>query len=656
MSLSGKLKNFWITCIAAFAFYPANTINAQISNHQNITINDGLVNNEVTAIYQDTYGFMWFGTRGGLNRYNGYDFSTLRSNPGSTNNLTNQAVEVITEYKNTLWIGNKVGGLNSYDILTDSITHYPSTATIKIQEIKSLLVNPKGDLYIGALHGFFFLQNKKISVIDNTITVFALAQDNKGMIWVGTNKGLYQYNPATKKLEALTADDEKYTLTSIAIDKQSENLYLGTWAKGLIRYNIKSKTFKKFVEPTVAFNNTYRVFIDRSQTIWIGTWGGGLRKFNPQTEKFEDFRIKPVNVYNRDYDIILSITQDNAGILWVGTDGGGICKIDPYGKKFSAITNSVNDKPILSNNHITAVFEDKSGGLWLGTKGGGLLFSKDRKNFTQNGSTDKNSRVNSFFEVNNDLWVGTGDVILIYRNHDFNVTPLTVEYRKGDSLSLSGPKITCIVKDKSGTIWVGTQESGLNRVTGYKDNMPVFKQYPENIGVSGAIQNNRISCMLVDKSNRLWIGTYNGLQLYNRAKDNFELLSQYTSDKLSNNTILSMVEDGLGNIWVGTQQGLNKLNFTTNGNIQIKTFYEGSGFPNDYVHALLADAGNNIWMSTNKGITKYNARLDNFRNFDVRDGLSSTTFSENASYQRGDGEMIFGGINGITVFIRIAFI
>src|SRR6476646_5121771 len=104
-----------------------------------ITIDNGLVNNEVTAIHQDKYGFLWFGTRGGLNKYDGYDFNIIRYNPSSGNNLTNQAVEVITEDKyHTLWIGTKNGGLNSYSLLKDSITHYYPSKNIKIQEIKAL--------------------------------------------------------------------------------------------------------------------------------------------------------------------------------------------------------------------------------------------------------------------------------------------------------------------------------------------------------------------------------------------------------------------------------------------------------------------------------------------------------------------------------------
>lgn len=642
----------------AMLLYCSHSALAQTTLQNNITIDDGLINNEVTAIHQDAYGFIWFGTRGGLNKYNGYDFNVIRSAPGSLNNLSNQSVEVIAEYKNTLWIGNKTGGLNSYDFISDSITHYTPPADVKIQEIKSLLVDKSGALFIGSLHGLYIFRNQQFITIDQQLTVNALAQDDAGTIWVGTVTGLYKYDAKVQHLQPVSlGGDKKIDITSIAISNATQTIFLGTWANGLIKYNIPAQTYTQYLAGTSAgsltMNNTYRVLIDRDQNLWVGTWGGGLCRFNIASSTFERVRIKPFDVYNKDYDIILSVIQDKTGLIWVGTDGGGICKLDPYRKKFQAVTNFGLDKPVLENTHITAVFEAKDGGLWLGTKGGGLSFSRDKKSFMQQDVGIKNLRINTFFENDPDLWVGSGDGLLIFKNYlNGPSRPAIIKRSLTDSTSLSGSKVTAIVKDKSGLIWVGTQENGLNRVLSYKNGVPVFKRYPEQVGVRGAMQNDRISCMLVDKSNRLWVGTYDGLHLYDRENDNFSVIKpgNKTNKGLSNNTILCLAEDSFGTIWVGTQQGLNALSFTDNGNIRIESFYQSPGFPNDYIHGILIDNGNNVWMSTNKGITKYNVQYKNFRNFDMRDGVSSNTFSENASYRKPDGEMLFGGINGLTYF------
>ncbi|MDE3253253.1 MAG: hypothetical protein KGO92_10635, partial [Bacteroidota bacterium] len=629
---------------------------AQTVIQNNITIDDGLINNEVTAIHQDAYGFIWFGTRGGLNKYDGYTFNTLRSTPGAANNPTNQAVEVIAEYKNTLWIGNKTGGLSSYNILTDSITHYHPPADVKIQEIKTLLADNAGNIWIGSLHGLYIYRNGAFVTMDKNLTVNALVQDDQGGIWVGTVLGLYKFDPRANKLQPVNLGPKTIDIASIGINNQTRTLFLGTWGNGLIRYRIQDQSFVKYLANTtpgsLTINNTYRVLVDRDQNVWVGTWGGGLSRFDTATHVFEQIRIKPYDVFNKDYDIILSIIQDKTGILWIGTDGGGVSKIDPYRKKFNAITNFGLDKAILDNTHITAVYEDKHGGLWLGTKGGGLRYSADKKKFIQKDLGVKTIRISAFFEDNQDMWVGSGDGLVIFKDYQHNSRPMLVKRSNTDTTTLSGPKITSIVKDKNGIIWVGTQEHGLNRLLFYKNAIPVFKRYPEQVGVSGAIQNDRISCMLVDKSNRLWVGTYDGLHLYNRKKDSFSVIKADNNDGkgLSNNTILSLTEDSYGTIWVGTQQGLNKLSFQDNGKINIESFYQCPGFPNDYVHAVLVDYENNVWMSTNKGLTKYNIQNKNFRNFDSRDGTSSNTFSENASFVNANGQMFFGGINGVTYF------
>ena len=613
---------------------------SQLNAENNITTDNGLINNEVTAIHQDRFGFIWFGTRGGLNKYNGYDFNTIRSNPGSSNNLSNQAVEVIAEYRNTLWIGNKTGGLNSFDFLTDSITHYDPPKSVKIQEIKALLADKNGNLFIGALHGLYIFRDGKFSIVNDKLTVYAIAEDKKGRIWVGSGIGLSLYNPQLNRLEQIDLGSKRFDVTSIAINNQTETLFLGTWGNGLVKYEIKDQSFKKYLPDQSAESltnkDTYRVFLDRSNNLWVGTWGGGLNKFNVKTGRFQKIEIKPFHVFNRDYDIILSITEDSTGILWIGTDGGGVCKIDPYRKQFKIINNFEGEKPVLANSHITSIYEDGNGGLWIGTKGGGLSHSVDKKSFIKNDFGFPTLRINTFFKNNQDLWVGTGNGLFVLKDYEQPGPRRIIRIidSNKDSQSLSGPKITAIVKDKTGIIWVGTQEHGLNRVVSFNNDKPVFKRYPEQVGISGAIQNDRISCMLVDKSNRLWIGTYDGLHLYNRAKDNFEVIKQNLriENGLSNNTILSIAEDSYGNIWVGTQQGLNKLTFSEDGKLKITSYYQNQGFPNDYIDAILIDKENNAWLSTNKGITKFEVHTNNFRNFDIRDGLSSNTFSENASF------------------------
>jgi ligand-binding sensor domain-containing protein/signal transduction histidine kinase/DNA-binding response OmpR family regulator len=655
--LKNHRQHIFVVLLCVFAQYQLSY--GQSNKEALITIDNGLVNNEVTAIHQDKFGFLWFGTRGGLNKYDGYDFNLLRYNPKSGNNLTSQAVEAIAEdNKYTLWIGTKNGGLNSYNLLKDSITNYFPANNIKIQEIKSLLVDNDGTVFIASTHGLYTFKNGKFKIINDKLAINCIKIDGKRRVWVGASTGFFVLEPRTSTLQLIELGPEIASVNSLVLDEKNDAIYVGTWNNGLFKYQISQKKIEQFLHnsnnpQSISKNDVYRLYLDRSKNLWVGTWGGGLNKFNIYTKKFERIDIKPFNVFNTDYDIILSIEQDITGIIWIGTDGGGICKIDPFKKEFKTITEANSQLNGLTNTHVKSVFQDCRGGLWIGTKGGGLYYSKDKITFVRKNITEKANVVFTFFENNGkDLWVGTANGMLIYNNYiENNDNPIHVINIKKD-YGLSGPKISAIVKDQDQNIWVGTQEHGLNKLIGGNGDDLHFKKYAERTTIKDSLQNSRISCMLVDSKNRLWIGTYNGLHLYNKGKDDFYVFKRnsFKGNTLSNNTILSLAEDNRGNIWIGTQQGLNKMVFKNQNNFKITSFFQQIGLPNDYIHSILVDSFDNIWVATNSGISKFNIKINSFINFDERDGVSSNTFSENSSFEAKDGQMFFGGIRGLTYF------
>ncbi|MGZ3756285.1 MAG: hybrid sensor histidine kinase/response regulator transcription factor [Mucilaginibacter sp.] len=345
--------------------------------------------------------------------------------------------------------------------------------------------------------------------------------------------------------------------------------------------------------------------------------------------------------------------QDRSGVIWIGLDGGGVCKINSSGHGFKNITHSISPSNNLLNTHIRSVFQDSKGGLWLGTKGSGLFYSKNRVYFGHQQPLTSGS-VNVFFENNQkDLWVGSSDGLYIYQNfYNKPPPPLQVVNNFYDTSSLSGPQVTAIVKDQDQTIWVGTQEHGLNKLLAATNGKFRFKRYKAKIGSKGALQNERISCLLVDFKNRLWVGTYGGLYLYNRDKDDFFLFRGEVNGKntLSNNTIISLAQDHKGNIWIGTEQGLNELIYNDLHHYTFKRYFESAGFPNDYVHAIQVDRFDDIWMSTNSGITKLKTKTQTFLNFNNENGVSFNTFAQNSSFLARDGEIFFGGPSGLTYF------
>lgn len=655
----------WIQCtITLLVWGWAGTV-AVYGQHElvsSLTIDRGLVNNEVTSLCQDQYGFLWFGTRGGLNRYDGYEFKLIRNQPRSGNNFTSQYIEVIHEgASGNVWIGTKTSGLNRYDPLRDTIHHHvpPDSLHINIQNIQCLQ-EIDGQLYIGASSGLFGYDLALGSYyrITTKRNILSLLPDGVGL-WVGTDQGLFHYNLLEKRLKELPWDVEgNVQITSIANDTQTGILYLGTWRRGVLAFHpATGRLVQQYVhEPrnpySLSDNNAYRVFLDDTRNLWIGTWGGGLNRLEIKRDAMSRFPLDQQDGDVRQNQIVLSIMQDRSGILWVGTDGGGVYKVDPGRKRFNNIDFASHAHTPVADAYVRSIYTDEQG-IWVGTRANGLYLSTNKRDFKKVPTVIDIKSVRGFFEHGQDLWVCTDQGIIVLEQGPAGSRQLAVVPERGNPESLSGPKINMITRDRDGIVWVGTQESGLNKVIGFADDgKPRFKQYPAEPGKDGALQNERISCMFSDSQGRLWIGTYNGLHLYNHAHDRFTVYQQRNGDpaSLTNNTVLCINEDPNGSIWIGTQHGFNRLVADGDGTISFENHFAQNGFPNDYVHAIEPDKLGNLWMSTNSGIVKYAIDNGEFHNFDTRDGLISNIFSENSSFVSNEGEISFGSIKGVTSF------
>ncbi len=639
-----------------------------------IGINDGLINNEVTAIIQDKNGFLWFGTRGGLQQYDGYEMKLLKNDIGDGENLKSQSIEVLKNgIDNNIWIGTKSGGLSSYDFKTGHIINHTTTtpplAGFNSDYILSILDTKSDKLLVGTWKGFQYFNKKtgQFTIINNIWKTFDIQPDEQDGYWLATNSGLLHLTNDLVNDKRFNFGLPDLNISSIAYDKVRKCLWLCTWKRGVIRFDLATNAFKKYLpipdnSQSLSGENAYKVFIDSKNTVWIGTWGKGLNRFNNTTETFERISLDVPGLYTSNNNIILNIMEDRSGLLWVCTDGAGVFKLDLNKKQFSNIVYDESRKTLMGSTHVISVLVDKSSRLWLGTKNSGIRYSLDWKNFKDldlsklkfPNNSIKSTTSRNFLEDNNTLWVASdAGLIRVYNSKD-KIQPQDIAVPNSkDKNAISGAKLTAIVKEDNGTLWVGTQENGLNKIIGYDaQNKPIFKKYPYAQGTQGALQNERVSCLLIDNKKRLWVGTYKGLHLYLPEQDNFKCFLQTDEPELSisNNTILSLTEDAQGNIWAGTQFGLNKITVDDNRNIKVKTYTVKDGLSSDYIHAIRTDEKGQIWASTNKGINRLNKAVPSFAVFDKRDGLQSSVFSENTSFKTKEGLLFFGGVEGVTYF------
>ncbi|MDB5121495.1 MAG: histidine kinase [Sphingobacteriales bacterium] len=676
MNKSQKIFLLFLILIP-FAFFGAYAQNINLK-FKHIGLEEGLSQTNVICIHQDRQGFMWFGTRDGLNRYDGNKFKIYRNDPGNASSLSNNFIQSIFEdSEGNLWFGTIGGGLNLYNKSTDNFTSY------------------KAD------------KKAKNSISSNYIN--CIKEDRFGKLWVGTTEGLNAFDKKTKKFSHYFYN--KNNSESISDDNVSDvcedykgNLWIATFHGGLNVYNRESQTFTRYKhddqnQSSIASNHLWRLYEDKNKRLWICNRGEGLDLFDPKTKSFIHFKHDEKNANSLCNNTVLSISETN-GSLWIGTENGGVSIFNYDKGVFVNIKKDDIDNSSINNNSIHSIYCDKDGNMWLGTFNAGLNFySKNANTFkhykhTSSSFSLNNNFVLSLFEDSKGrFWIGTDGGGLnqldratgrfksylndpknpnsICSNYVLSITedsdgmiwigtwgggvsvldPIknTFKHFKNDpanAKSLSGNNAFCIREDKNKNIWIGTFNEGLNlydKKTGY------FKHFKKDLSNPYSISSEYIYTIFDDHKSDIWVGTYEaGLGFYNKKTESFTRYTHTSSPtSLSNNGVVCVFEDKKHNIWAGTMSGLNLLN-KSKGTFKIYSIKDG--LAGESIFAILEDKSGNLWLSTNKGISKFDPVNQTFKNYTVEEGIQADEFRPNAAVLAKDGTMFFGGVNGFNEF------
>jgi ligand-binding sensor domain-containing protein/class 3 adenylate cyclase len=596
----------------------------------------GLKANTIYCITQDNIGNIWFGTTGGITRYDGNAFTHFMNTEGLCNNVV---LSILHDKKNNLWIGTKDLGIFRFD--GKRFTRFSEKEGLLNNYISAILEDKSGNLWFGTKEGVVKYDGKsfthfteKEGLINNL--VFSICEDIEGNLWFGTAGGVSKYNGQSfsnfTDKEGLCNNEVR----SILQDK-SGNIWLGT-AGGVSKYD--GRSFTRFSEKEGLSNNTiFSILEDISGNLWFGTWGEGAYKYDGNF--FAHFTEKE-GLIN---DEIYSIFQDKSGIMWFGTRAGGAGRYN--GNSFDHFTCNEG----LSHNQIQSILKDKNGNLWFGTWGAGVC-KYDGKSFSH--FTEKegliNNDVRSIMEDKNGyFWFGTWGGVSKFDGKTF--TQFT------EKEGLCGNIVMSMLQDMSGNLWFGTEGKGVSEYDGKR-----FIHFDTQEGLSGS----NVRSMMQDKNGNIWFGTNGGVTKYDPSEKSGIGMGSFThyteTEGLPNNNIISVLEDQCGNIWFGSSGG-GVIKYDGS---HFNQFTEKEGLCNNGVMSILEDKGGNLWFGTRTGISRLvkesivgisdNFNKDQciisgiFKNYTYEDGFYGVGCNSNSICEDNDGAIWIGANDRLTVF------
>ncbi|MGL1889857.1 MAG: hypothetical protein OCD76_25310, partial [Reichenbachiella sp.] len=672
-----SLKTFIVCVLSLFPGWVHGQKLSSSFKFQNLTNESGLSQSSVTTITEDAKGFIWVGTRNGLNKYDGYDFTIYQHSPDQKGSITDNSIKTLMiDNQDRLWVGTGAGGLLMYDEKADNFIPFDQLSGIESQYLKDIA------------HVF---------------------QDSKGVFWISTiRNGLVRWDEKNKSIKRFVYDERKSDglrsnyLKQFFEDKQGRLWLLSDAGIDQV-YDRKNQVFFKH------YNYSYdqvddlpsryakKMIQDDKDRFWVAT-DGGLSHFDPITGKCINYQ----KIFNNENSLVNNFTKDicirENGKLWIATDDG-VDVFDTELKSFIHIQKRERDNRSLISNYVKGFYKAKNDVIWIASDGGVSIYDEKKEQFELfqfqyfDNSSYGGTNVYAVYKDLNNLWVGT-DAGLFIHNRSTNESNSYINDPL-DTTSISNNSVKIITKDSEGNIWIGT-DGGFSRV--YQQGKKKRLQF-ENFTIDDKLSVNNVLTIVESEEHHLWVGTWAGglikfdldkqkvvenwggfnietyglnssvvwviyrdskgrmwvvtsteIGLYDNKTDSFKsyVHQPNVSNSLSSSRPTCMIEDYEGYFWIGTMDGgLNKFD------ADLGTFEKIDPVPNfgsKTIFSILEDSTSQLWMSTSDGVISYQPKTKKSKKYSVNNGLQSKEYNLNAGFEGLEGQMYFGGPNGLNIF------
>jgi ligand-binding sensor domain-containing protein/signal transduction histidine kinase/DNA-binding response OmpR family regulator len=635
-----------------------------------ITTKDGLSQNSVMAIMQDKFGFMWFGTRDGLNMYNGVNISIYNHDSSNPNSLSNSHITHLAEdSQGNLWIST-LDGLTKFERETESFHRYYIPELQAESAILCTFEDSRNNLWVGARAGLFLFDRKEnklkpadfspSSSLQPDRLITCIFEDSTGDIWFGTmSDGVFIYSSESDemiRLDMETSPAMNHDRVETIAEDHDGNIWLGTYGGGVNIWERNSNSFRFLIKNDTGSglnNNLVRSILnDHNGHMWIGTFNG-LNVFDPVTDEMQLYTADGSTSHSMNNGSIRALYQDRQGTIWIGTYFGGVNIFDPVSQRFKQYIYSSDSNNSLSYNVVSSIVEDEHNNLWIGTERGGLNLYDRKLNHFEVFMPDYDAidelplfTIKSLFLDGDKIWIGThrrGMYLFDIRKSLFS--RIFDSTRTGPDLS--NAIINTIFKDRNGYLWLCTESyGGLFKFDPRTMNIVPFDL---QVIVHEKIQNSEVRSIFQDDFGNFWVATKRrGIILFNEETGYVDGFSSDDHNPLSlqSNQVYHITQDSDKNIWVSTYgAGIGKFDRISKG---FDFSYSALGLLHDKVNGILEDANGNLWISTNRGVSWFDKSTNSFRNFDYQGELSLSELTEGAFHLgKYSGNMYFGGIDGL---------
>jgi len=650
---------------------------------KHLSINDGLSQNAVFSISQDLDGFMWFGTKDGLNKFDGYSFTVYHNELNNSNSIdANYITALYTDSHGILWAGTENGMVNRYIKSSDSFERIAlplrNSLSKNTTEIKVISEDRNGTIWVGtgdngifklpisnnqvqhnAIKQYFQDEKQKSYLSNNTIR--GLYADEKGFLWIATKEGLNRMDINRENFTSFYFDIKHPDAEATTLDLAVTAIYPAgdgyLWfatLSGLVKFNTNDFSHEVFPHHFnihgYGWGEITKIVKDNKDNLWLAS-AGELMSFDTKTKTYASYKNNPLIPESLIFNGISGLFIDQSNIVWVGTTGMGISYYDPKMQRFSLIKRQADSNSRINGFSVSSIAEENKRYVWISA---GVLYRWDRKKNILKSFESDPKFLDAFGNLNawsilksrdGNLWFTTPEGLFVLNPKSGKTRQY--KFNKNDPEGVPQKGVANIYEDKKGFLWIVT-ENYLSKMTNREKGTFKHFQYLR----SPAYQMYVRPVIYEDGDNNIWLGTNNGLLVFDQEKESFFTYKNHPDDlySLSNNHIKTMCPDPEKPdrfLWIGTDGGLNLFDKTEG---KFTHYTEKDGLPNNVVYGILTDNLNNLWLSTNKGISKFNPKERTFRNFDVDDGLQSNEFNTGAYFKNGNGELFFGGISGLTHF------